>query len=101
MWWASIRIASYVAKIRAIYFLGAKVLSSQEIMDSGPREDVLDRIVRNDDSNPNEEKMALLAQRFTKFLRKKKPFFRDIKKGNSSSKIIIAINLKLKYFKRT
>ena len=66
--------------MRAIYFRGGRELGSQDIKDSGPSEDVFDRIVRNDDSNPNEEKMALLAQRFTKFIRKNKPFVRDIKK---------------------
>ena len=39
------------------------------IKDSGPIEHVFDRIVRNDDSKLNEEKVVLLAERFTKFLR--------------------------------
>ena len=66
--------------MRAIYFRGGRELGSQDINDSGPSEHDFDQIFRNDDSNPNEEKMALLAKRFTKFIRKKKPFFSDIKK---------------------
>ena len=49
--------------------------------DSGPSEHVFDPIVWNDDCNLNEEKVALLAVRFTKFHRKKKPFLGILKKG--------------------
>ena len=76
-------------------------LGSQDIKESGPCEHVFDRIVRNDDSNPIEENIALLVQRFTKFIRKKKFFLGILKKCNSSSKMIITMNLKLNFFKRT
>ena len=53
----------------AIHFRGRKELGFIDIKDSGLSEDVFDTIVRNDDSNTNEEKWDLLSQRFTKFLR--------------------------------
>ena len=102
MCWASIRThATLVAKMRAIYFRWRRELGSQDIKDRGPCEHVFDRIVRNDDSNPNEDKMALFAQRCTKFIRKKQPFLGILQKGNSSSKMIVTMNLKLNFFKRT
>ena len=64
----------------AIHFRGWKELDSINTKHSGPNEDIFDTIVRNDDSSTNVVKMALLAQRFTKFLRKNKPFFKDFKK---------------------
>ena len=63
----------------AIHFLGWKELHFRDIKDSGLSEDIFDTIVRNDNSNTNLKKMALLAQGFTKFLRMNKPFFKDFK----------------------
>ena len=53
----------------AIHHRGGKELGFIDIKESGLCEDVFDTIVRNDDSNTNEEKMDILSQRFTKFLR--------------------------------
>ena len=52
----------------AIHLRGGKELGFIDIKDSGLSEDVFDTISWNDDSNANEEKMDLLAERFTKFL---------------------------------
>lgn len=54
--------------------------------DSDPSEEVFATCFGNEDSNINVEEMSLLAQRFTNFFRKKKPFSRGIRKSNSSSK---------------
>ena len=64
----------------AFHFHGRKELNFIHIKYSGPNEDILDIIVRNDDCNTNEEKKSILCERFTKFLRMKKPFFKDFKK---------------------
>ena len=75
IYWASIRTASLLPKLRAIDFRGGKEIGPQDIKDSGESEHVFDPIVRKDDSNHNEEKMAPLAVWFPKFLRKKKTHF--------------------------
>ena len=80
--WARIRTASLLPKLSAIYFWGGKEVGPQDIKDSGQSEQVFDIIVRKDDSNHNEEKMALLAVWFPKFLRNKKPFLGILKKAN-------------------
>ena len=59
--WESIQTTSLFPNMRAIHFRGRKALGFIDIKESGSGEDVFDRIIRNDDSNTNEEKMALLA----------------------------------------
>ena len=63
-----------------IHYHGRKELDFIDIKYSGPSEDIFDTIFRNDESNTNEEKISILSHRFTKFLRKNKPFFKDLKK---------------------
>ena len=53
----------------AIHFRGRQELGFIDIKDNGLSKDLFDTIVRNDDSNINEEKWDLLSHRFTKFLR--------------------------------
>ena len=62
-------MASLVSNMLAINFRGRKELGFIDIRDSGLSEDLFDTIVRNDDSNTNEEKRDLFSQRFSKFLR--------------------------------
>ena len=59
-----------------IHFRRRKELDFIDIKYSGLSEAIFDTIVSIDESNTNEEKISILFQRFTKFLRKNKPFFR-------------------------